>query len=349
MNLGALLLLLTLDAQTQAQTASVAALEARKFLAATAGFSAEKLANLDRGNPEGSIFDSRISTEMAPFGAIRVRVPGDYFLRRYRDIADFKKAKEVLKVGKFSSPPRIEDLEGLTLEPGEIDALRKCRPGDCVIKMSDPMIRRLQENVDWKAPDSGSRAMSVYRQLLLEYVKDYLARGRPALMEYHNRKTPIRLQEQSDSILADSTSLKARFPAVARFLDTFPNQPPPNTEQFIYWSKEAFGFKPVVSVTHAVVHSPAPGSIVIASRQLYATHYFIGSLGLAEFAENTPTGAGAYMMYLNRTRVDLLGSFFGPLIRRIVRGRVQEGMERNLRLVKERLETAYGAEPVKAP
>jgi len=99
-----------------------------------------------------------------------------------------------------------------------------------------------------------------------------------------------------------------------------------------------------VSVTHAVIYRPRPGTAVIASRQLYATHYFIGSLGLAEFEESDPAGAGAYVMYLNRTRVDLLGGFFGPLIRRIVRRRVQEGMERNLRLVKERLESGYRAE-----
>jgi len=341
MSLGTMFVALAVVAQAPEQPSSPVVPDARTFLSAKAGFSTEQLANLDRGSPEGAFFESRISTEVAPFGAIRVRVSGDYFLARYRDIAGFKKAKEVVRVGKFSSPPRIEDLEGLTLEPGEINALRKCRPGDCVIKMSDQMIRRLHEEVDWKAPDGATRAMAVYRRLLLDYVTDYLTRGKPALMTYHSRKTPTRLLEQSDAILADSAQLRERFPAFARCIDSFPRDTPPNTEHFVYWSKEAFGFKPVVSITHTIIHSPSKGTIVTASRQLYATHYFIGSLGIAEFAEDEPGSAGAYMMYLNRTRVDLLGSFFGPLIRRIVRGRVLEGMERNLRLVKERLETGY--------
>ena len=344
MSIGTFFLILALSTQAPGQPSAEVGSGARKFLSTWAGFSEAKLANVDRGNPEGSVFESKIGTEMAPFGAIRVRVSEEYFLRRYRDIADFKKAKEVVQVGRFSSPPRIEDLAGLALEPGELEALRKCRPGDCAIKMSDQMIRGMHDSVDWKASNSSARAAESFRRLLLDYVKDYLARGRPALMEYHSRNNPVRLREQTDSILADSASLRERFPELARYLDTFPSGAPPNTEDFVYWSKEAFGFKPVVSVTHAVIYRPRPGTAVIASRQLYATHYFIGSLGLAEFEESDPAGAGAYVMYLNRTRVDLLGGFFGPLIRRIVRRRVQEGMERNLRLVKERLESGYRAE-----
>ncbi|MEE9264783.1 MAG: hypothetical protein V3V11_10040 [Vicinamibacteria bacterium] len=60
-----------------------------------------------------------------------------------------------------------------------------------------------------------------------------------------------------------------------------------------------------------------------------------------EDAEGTPTN---YLVYLNRSRtLDLAGSFSG-LRRRIVEGRTKDGMEKNMRYMKARLEAMYQAE-----
>jgi hypothetical protein len=50
-----------------------------------------------------------------------------------------------------------------------------------------------------------------------------------------------------------------------------------------------------------------------------------------------------YLMYLNRSRVDLLGGFFNFLKRWVLNRRLRQGIEENLRLTKKRLESAYGA------
>ena len=54
------------------------------------------------------------------------------------------------------------------------------------------------------------------------------------------------------------------------------------------------------------------------------------------------TGCRAYLMYLNRSRADLLGGgVFGALKRAIVKRRVRSGMEKNLQLTRESLERDY--------
>ena len=50
--------------------------------------------------------------EVAAFAIMRLEIPTDFFVEKVRDIATFKKSEKVLQIGKFSNPPRIEDLAG---------------------------------------------------------------------------------------------------------------------------------------------------------------------------------------------------------------------------------------------
>ena len=56
-------------------------------------------------------------------------------------------------------------------------------------------------------------------------------------------------------------------------------------ESFIYWAQESLGggSKPVISITHnAIFHGLGARSTgtMIAAKQVFATHYFTGSLSL---------------------------------------------------------------------
>ena len=59
-------------------------------------------------------------------------------------------------------------------------------------------------------------------------------------------------------------------PAMNAFRDAlkrFPNGPPSGqVEHFYYWSKEAFGFKPVVSLNHVSVLTDAELKTLAAAR-----------------------------------------------------------------------------------
>ena len=116
--------------------------------------------------------------------------------------------------------------------------------------------------------------------------------------------------------------------------------------EFLYWSTESFGLKPVASITHVFIYVQ-PGRVVTASKQLYASHYFDASLGLAAALEDRsdPSTPGMFLVYLNRSRIDLLGGFFGGLRRAILRGRLRDGMRKNLAEVIRELESSCAAYP----
>jgi len=59
----------------------------------------------------------------------------------------------ILEIGRFNSVPTIDDLQGLTIEPRDIDDLKECVAGDCKVKLSAGMIERFQNEIDWTAPD----------------------------------------------------------------------------------------------------------------------------------------------------------------------------------------------------
>ena len=100
------------------------------------------------------------------------------------------------------------------------------------------------------------------------------------------------------------------------------------------------------SVTHVSVYVQ-PGRAVIASKQLYASHYFDASLGLTAALDQGagPVHPSMYLVYLNRSRIDLLAGFWGGLRRAIVRGRLREGMRKHLVEIARKLESSCAEFP----
>ncbi len=343
---GALLSLLTLAVLAVLLAPPVGAQTGEEppgFLMKYAGLTQADLSEIAEGSPVSRILDPSVPTEVVPFGAIRVDVPAEFFIDRFRDIADFKKAREVLQIGKFQSPPRIEDLDGLMLGQVELESLKRCRVGDCSLKMTTEMIARLQKEVDWSAPDWRQRAMTTYRRLLYEYAKGYLARGPAALAVYADKPEPLRLEGEVSSLLKASPYIGHYIPELNRHLISPSDEHLPDSEHFLYWSQERFGFKPVVSITDVTIYRVVQGSAtsyVVASLQIYADHYFTGSLGLAVFVDRNRQrpGSDTYLIYLNRSRVDLLQGYFSGLKRFFIRRRLLDGMDKYLRQVKNRLE-----------
>lgn len=89
--------------------------------------------------------------EVAAFAIGRLDVPAEFFLRRMRDIVNFKKSDKVLQIGKFSDPPRLEDLTNLTLDSTEMESMRRCKVSQCDFKMSASAIERFRKQVNWSA------------------------------------------------------------------------------------------------------------------------------------------------------------------------------------------------------
>ncbi|HWB17451.1 MAG TPA: hypothetical protein VG538_13670 [Vicinamibacterales bacterium] len=307
-------------------------------------FSDDDLNDLDRGRAVVKTLPSDAKREMATVGGIRIdgaSMPG--FVEQFQTLQGFRRSQFVLQIARFSDEPRIEDLDGLTIEREDLDALRRCRVGSCDVQLAASEIEHFARDVDWRAADAADRAAAVYKRILLDRVRAHRHAGLAAVPPYADDDTPMPLAEAIAALVDARPSLLDRTPVFADYIRHFPSGPPAGTTDFYYWSKEAFGFKPVVGLNHVSVHRTADARVVIiTTTQIYASHYLHGQFAVNALVQDaTPTAF--YWLYANRARIDRLDGFFSPLVRPIIQRRARNGLEKSLEQTKARLESGRAA------
>jgi hypothetical protein len=317
----------------------------RAFLHSQLGFSRSEIDRALRGTPVGRTLASPDSHETAVAGLVRVRIPPSFFLERYRDIASFKRGEMVQQVGRFSDPPRLDDLAPLTLTDADVAALKSCKAARCGVKLSAAAMARFQSEVNWSATDAQEQAAAVARRLLFERLQKYMAGGLAAVDEYADKSRPVRTADEFRGLLDHTPYLTSYAPELRQYLLEYPRGHLDRAESFFYWSKEGFGLKPLVSLTHVVIYHRPGGDIVIASKGLYASHYMEASLGLTVLGDASEEAEvpSVDLLYVNRSCVDALRGTFAALARGSVARRQRDAMEKEMRRLKARLETDFTA------
>jgi hypothetical protein len=290
---------------------------------------------IDRGNTLVRVLPGR-EREVAVFSAIALKATGEDLMKGVRQIAELKRSSFVLAIRRFSDPPRIQDLEELSLGDADLNSIQRCRSGSCDINLGSSEIERVQRAM--AAPSGRSKAAAVqdlFRIFVFERVEAYLARGHEGISGY-----PINLQQSFSAILRGSP-LTERMPEFAGYLENYPGRKTPEVESFLYWSKESFGNKPVVSVTHVGI-MPGKGrdglpAMLVAGKQVFATHYMNASLNLTAVLTG-PAGSHNYLALLTRTEVDLLGGYFGWLKRTLIERRLKDETQKIILGLRQRLE-----------
>lgn len=315
---------------------------ARTFLAEAFGLTAGDFARLDRGQVFSRTLPATDSREVATLGVVRVSMTPEFYVDQLGDIAELKRDEAILQIGTFGNPPSLRDVDGLTLDEADVRSLRGCRIGDCGVQLSADAITRFREEIDWDSRDAAHRANGLLRQILVEYVAQYMTTGRAASMTYADGPEPLDLWGEFVSLAAAAEDGGWRqFPGLQQHLFHYPAKPAQNTTDLVYWSKERIGRKGVASVTHlaiARVDRGSPADYAVASRQIYGMHYYDASLGLTILLRDRSSPSPAtYLAYVNRSRVDVFRGLFGGLVRKIVTGRARstvadqlEGLQRTL-------------------
>jgi hypothetical protein len=277
---------------------------------------------------------------IAVFSATPLDVGGDRLVAWMRHIAALKKSTYVEQIGRFSNPPRLEDLDALTLDPADIADLRQCRLGRCGLKLARPEIEMFQRTLQSAGADVPGALQTAFRQLVLARVQAYAASGHTALGDYSDRGSPVSLQATFSELVQQSVFLRRQLPDFADYLERWPQAPLPRVESFFYWSKERFGAKPVVSVTQVSIlrgdGQAAPDAVAVG-KQVFATHYMDGSLSVTAIVGGADSRR--YLAYLNRSDVDVIGGFWGGLIRRILERRLKSEAPAILQALRQRLES----------
>jgi len=299
-------------------------------------FTPAELADLEQGKVARHTLPTT-GREVAAVGGVRIRTTKDRFAAAYRDIARFKRGEGVLQVGRFSHPPAMSDLDALTITREDVD-LRECRVGDCDIRLPAEAIRRFQGEIDWTGPDADAKAAALFKQMMFDNVRAYTSGGPGRITQYDDDTPPKKLVEDFGALLKSSPYIDKAFPGLGAHLASFPADPLPGAEDFLYWSKEKFGFEPFISVTHVTLVPEGPHQYVATTRDVYSSRYFDASLALVIASDSVGDPQSFYLFYVNRSRASALRGAFSRIRRSIVERRVRGSLEDNLRAVKLRLE-----------
>jgi len=312
----------------------------RAFLRRTIGLTDAQLADVEAGRVVTRQLPGADKPEMAAFGAVRVAAKKDVYLERLRDVARFRNGPSTIQIGRFHTPPVLSDLDGLTLEDGDFDAARKCKVGDCDLKLARSAVERIQKEMDWKAPDARVRATGLMKQMLVEYVIAYQRGGTAEMATYVDDASPLDTTAEFRKVLGASPYLVEYAPALKRYLEEYPKGQLAGAEDVFYWTKDKFGPKPTIAIYHLTIwRDPADAArAAVASKQIYASHYFQAGLDLTALVDAPTPPGGFYLVDLYRARIDPpTGMLSGVLLGKI-RGGIEQGVAEGLRTAKQRTE-----------
>ena len=307
---------------------------ARAFLTGSIDLTQSDLQRIDSGQVFSRTLEVRDRREVATLGVVRIKMTPEFYVERLADIVNFKRDEAILQIGKFGNSPDIGDVADLTLDESDISGLRGCRVGDCDIQLSAEAIERFRRDVDWKRPDAPRQANALMREILIDYVVNYRKAGMAASMRYADRAEPVNLAQEFISLADSETGVWRRFPGLRRHLFEYPAEDTAGAIDVLYWSKEAIGRRGVVSITHlAISHTAAESAAAyaIASKHLYATHYYDASLGLTILVrDDSAPSPACYLVYVNRSRVDVFDGIFGGIARRLVTSKARSTVSNQL-------------------
>ena len=287
-------------------------------------------AGIERGDVVVRVLPTQDQRDVAVIGVVRVAVPRDVYLRRVQDFRSWLRTPTRTRLGLFSDPAVNADVEGVLVDRDDAKDLRKCRPGDCTTKLPAMEMQRVQSAVNWSASDMQERVTALARQRMVQYVEEYRDHGNASMPVYDDRPS-VRASDAFIAVLSQSTYLNQVAPAVAGYFKTFPRGRPAGIADVLYWSEDAVSrLRPILSITHAVVYTPPElgGTTVVASKQIYANHYFEAALEVLNVIDREVSGEppATYIVIERRYRFDNLPK--GGILN--IRGRAVNGLRDQL-------------------
>jgi hypothetical protein len=280
------------------------------------------------GLPVTRSLDADPSTEVAIFGAIWIGAPAATYVARLQDIERFEKGGGFRVTKKIGEPARVEDFAALTLPPEDVDDLRSCVVGDCELKLTAETLGRVKREIDWKKPDVKAQLERLMRHMAADYVNAYREGGNSRLAVYRDAEHPTFVADEFRELVNTMPLLGDYLPDMRHYLLEYPKPPTRPTISFFYWQEVTFGLKPLIRISHVGIQESAEATVV-ASKQLYSSHYFWTALELRALIPDPSRGTGFWFVNVNRSRLDGLSGFVGWLIR----GRVREGARNGLQSV----------------
>jgi hypothetical protein len=279
------------------------------------------------------------------FGAIYINASPEDYLRFAQNLEILRGLPNYLGIRQLSAPPKLSDFEGFVLEDDDINELKSCRPGKCQLQLPTESMEEFQKSVDWSAPDVVAQVNKLAQKMALGELSRYQKDGDSALGTYSDKKYPLRVADQFESLLSRSASMTNYLPDLQRYLIGYPQAQLPHSENFFYWERVKFGLKPTLRMNHVVIYRGSQSSGLVDSvaiKQIYASHYFETALDLSVCVRDSSRSdeKGFYLITVKGSRQAGLTGPRGAIIRKAAVSKTRSSLEASLTHVRKVLESS---------
>ena len=310
-----------------------------RYMTGSVKLTALERQKLFRGEAITRLLDADENKEVAILGAVWINAPMRRYIDAVTDIESFEKGAGFKVTRKISDPPKLDDFRALRVPEQDLQDLRRCRIGDCEVKTGASALQRFHSDVNWNTPGASASAMALLQQLAFEYAGSYMTGGDNELAVYRDNSRPTFVAQEFRDMVTAMPELSTHMPNLRRYLLEYPRAASPEFKSFLYWQETEFGLKPVIRINHVVIRETTEDAVV-ASKMLYASHYFWTGIELRALVPDSSRGNGFWFVTVNRSRSDGLSGFTGRLIRGRVRSEVERGVLTAVQSTKQLLESA---------
>jgi hypothetical protein len=277
--------------------------------------------------------------QIAVLAACAIALSPEAFVARVQSAWEVE--QNGLAAGRFGDPPAASDLARLSLDDGDIDRLRRCRPGDCRLNLSDGEIAALRSSLATRSNGESGDVQQIFRNVIVERARRYLSGGLDAVPDYHDRSDPVPPAKVFAEILAQAPYITGRLPRIATYLERFPATDVRPDASFLHWSRVIMNEKAVVRVSHVSIFRSAGGpalpQVAVVGQQVYASRYMNGELAVTLLFSGA-SGSANYLVHVDRSELDELGGAFSGLKRSLMEGRITREAAGALAGLRDRLE-----------
>ena len=317
--------------------------EPYKFFRETVGLNEEQIAAIRSGKAVARIIESRTPDEVFVFGAVHVEATPDSYLKLASDIDALRKLPSYLAIRSFSDPPQLPDLEGFTLEPQDIEALKNCKTGHCEVQLPTEAIEEFQHSINWSAPDVVDRVNRLAQRMALQALLDYMQGGNAALGAYRDKNHPAAVAETFASLIGRLQSLPVYLPELNEYLLDYPKTKSDKVQADFYWEKVNFGLKPTFRIVQKIVYRGAIAkepTYAVVEKQIYASHYFETALDLTVCVKDAQR-PGFYIITVKGSKQAGLTGLKGSIVRKVAVDKTRASLGRVLMTIKQKLESQH--------
>jgi hypothetical protein len=337
-----LLICLTSEARAQQLPAG----EPARFLQRYVELTPDQVEQARRGAVVTKVLRSGDPEEIALFGIVAVDAPRSEIVKRMHDLPTFLRTPGRTAFGFFGRPATPADAQSFVPEKSDLDALKSCTPGHCDVKMPARRMDEFRQNVQWSSRDASSQVAAIVRQRMADYVEAYRRGGTSAMVEYADQSTARRASDHFTALLNESGYLYDYVPQFEEYLKGYPAAPLEGVSDTLYWSSDRLpSLRPILGITQVSIYSP-PGAplTLMSAKQLYASHYFLGSFALTTILDRPDAGpsGGSYYMVVQRMRFDHLPSGGLLNIKGRVTGKMHDALKAELEQRKAELQAVGG-------